>query len=102
MMWTVFETQKIFLDDSIMPWLNNETKLFANYMGMTSGRRVDDLSLTTYGSFAMLTTSSAQRVYFREYKKLDWLLGMLGGGLLALYLIFWVLNNFASTLKQKK
>lgn len=71
-------------------------------MGATGGQIIDDLNLITYGSFAMLTTTSIQRVYFREYKKLDWLLGMLGGGLLALYLIFWILSSFASTLKQKK
>lgn len=71
-------------------------------MGATGGQILDDLNLITYGSFAMLTTTSIQRVYFREYKKLDWLLGMLGGGLLALYLIFWIFSSFASTLKQKK
>jgi hypothetical protein len=40
-------------------------------------------------------------VVFRYYRKLDWLLGMLGGGILLLFLFFWIPCNYLNTVKQK-
>jgi len=52
------------------------------------------------GTGAFIATDILQRVYFREYKKLDWILGMLGGGIFLLFLIFWVVCNYYATQKQ--
>ena len=40
-------------------------------------------------------------IIYRDYKKLDWLIGLVAGGIFMLYLLFWVLCNGFNTLKQK-
>ena len=53
------------------------------------------------GTMSVLGTSNRNNISFRTYKKLDWLLGMLGGGFFLLYLFFWVPCNYINTTKQK-
>lgn len=84
-----------------MPWYNNITKIIPVWEGLSDGRALDESNAQIQGTATFIATQISQRIIFREYKKLDWLLGMLGGGIFLLYLIFWVPLNFISTLKQK-
>lgn len=84
-----------------MPWINNETILFPQWMGVTSGLTTTSSSLQNSGFGTYFSIQDNQRVYTREYKKLDWLIGILGGGMVFLYIIFYVPFNFMATLKQK-
>lgn len=70
-------------------------------MGLTAGLATTSSSVQNSGFGTYFTIEDNQRVYTREYKKLDWLLGIIGGGMVFLYIIFYVPFNFMATLKQK-
>lgn len=84
-----------------MPWFNNVTYLYATWQGLTIGRQLTGDQIATSGVGTFMTVDTIQNIVFREYKKLDWLLGMLGGGIFLLFLILWVPCNFISTIKEK-
>lgn len=65
MTWALIETQKIYLDDSIMPWYNNQTLLFPQWLGLTSGRIADLAYLQAKGTAALLAIIAPQRVTYR-------------------------------------
>lgn len=89
------------MDDSIMPWINNNTFLTTRWLGHVNGVEAGEDQLLNWGIYSFITTNDLQHVVFRNYKKLDWLLGMLGGGFFLLYLFFWLPCNHISTTKQK-
>lgn len=100
-MFTLWETAKLYLDDSIMPWVNNQTLTYAQWLGKTDGIQLVSTGIESGAVAAFITTIPFQKLYYREYKKLDWLLGMLGGGIALLFLIFWMPCNFFATARQK-
>ena len=40
------------------------------------------------------TVTNGMQVAVRFYKKLDWLLGIIGGGMFLFYIIFWAVFNY--------
>lgn len=52
------------------------------------------LSAAINGVQVTLTESKFSIIAYRYYKKLDWLLGIIGGAMLLFYIILWVPCNF--------
>jgi hypothetical protein len=63
--WALIETQKIYLDDSIMPWYNNQTLLFPQWLGLTDGRIRNLANLQAQGTASLLAIIAPQRVTYR-------------------------------------
>lgn len=95
------ETSKNYLDNSIMPWYNNNSALIMKWMGRVGGYTNTLTSVLSFGAAGFIAVSPEQRIVFRNYVKLDWILGMLAGGILILFLIFWVPCHFISRIKQQ-
>ena len=87
-----------------MPWWNNDTSLSIEWLGLTDApdslQRTND-QLNSNGFKVMLTADGSQRILLREYRKLDWLIGMLGGGIFLIFLIGWAACRWISTSKNK-
>jgi len=65
MTWALIETQKIYLDDSIMPWYNNQTLLFPQWLGLTDARIKNLDGIRVGGTSSLLAIISPQRVTYR-------------------------------------
>lgn len=83
-----------------MPWYNNQSSIFSQYKGRIGGYTIDMINVQSSGTAAFIATDVVQRVYYRDYKKLDWIIGMLGGGIFILFLIFWTVCTCYSSEKQ--
>lgn len=62
-----------------------------NYQGT---KTLNVQSASTNGVQSTFTVTNSMQVAVRFYKKLDWLLGIIGGGIFLFYLIFWVIFNY--------
>jgi Sec7-like guanine-nucleotide exchange factor len=83
------------MDNSIMPWRNNKNITVMSYAGDYQGQAVlTTQTMSDNGVQQTLVVMSSLEVAVRFYKKLDWLLGIIGGGIFLFYLIFWVFFNF--------
>ena len=74
------------IDDSIMPWRNNRNITTLNWDGE------QQYVVTNYNWYGVMFDDSLE-VAVRYYKKLDWLLGIIGGGMFFVFIIFWRLFN---------
>jgi len=90
------------MDDTIMPWYNNQTYTFMAWDGITSGQYFQQDWITSLGIGTFLLHYPKTEIVFRYYRKLDWMIGMLGGGIFILFLLFWIPCNYINTVKQKK
>jgi hypothetical protein len=88
--------QKTYVSDiSIMPWWNNVTKSGLVWMGQTEHYlSVDLTTAATLGIETYFGIGPDGVITFRYYRKLDWLLGIIGGGMLLFYLILYVPCTF--------
>lgn len=77
------------MDDSIMPWKNNRNVTTMNWNGDFAGK-----AALTFNQVGMSGFKDSFKIVdkvqyaVRFYKKLDWLLGIIGGGCFLFYLIF--------------
>ncbi len=97
----MLEKSKMYLDNSIMPWWNNITNDYISWLGITQGYNPSMSTISFFGINAMIVTGEAKQIFFRYYKKLDWLLGMLGGGIFLIFLFFWFPCHTFAVIKQK-
>jgi hypothetical protein len=85
------------MDDSIMPWRNNRNLTLMSYTGNVKGTDALNLqSAAVAGAQQMLRIGNTLEVAVRFYKKLDWLLGVIGGGMFILFAICWVVFSWYS------
>lgn len=74
------------MDDSIFPWKNNRNISTLSWNGEQRYRA------GISAEYSVMFDDS-QVVALRYYKKLDWLLGTIGGGIFFIFIIFWCLIN---------
>jgi hypothetical protein len=74
------------IDDSIFPWRNNRNISTLNWNG-------EQRFVTKTNSQYSIFYDDSQIVAVRYYKKLDWLLGIIGGGIFFFFVIFWCIFN---------
>lgn len=48
-----------------MPWYNNETFLFTEWLGLTRGSIIEDINLQTGGTAALVAILPNQRINYR-------------------------------------
>lgn len=85
------------MDDSIMPWRNNRNLTLMSYSGNLKGTGALKLQAAAVsGAQQQLIISNSLEVAVRFYKKLDWLLGVIGGGMFILFAICWVVFSWYS------
>ena len=89
------------MDDTIMPWYNNQTYEFMAWDGFLEPAFILEEDISYYGLGSFLYHYPKTEVIFRYYHKFDWLVGVVGGGIFLLFLIFWVPCNYINTVKQK-
>jgi hypothetical protein len=87
----------VLMDDSIMPWRNNRNITLMSYSGNLKGvTALNTQTAATSGTQQTLRVANSLEVAVRFYKKLDWLLGVIGGGMFLLFAIFWVVFSYYS------
>lgn len=83
------------MDISIMPWKNNKQTSYLVWLGdLIHDYALDPLEAGRYGIDVFLTQGQYQLRTFRYYKKVDFLMGVVGGAMLLFYLILWVPFNY--------
>lgn len=90
-----------YSDISVMPWYNNLTMTNLYWSGRIAGTILDESTLSTYGPQSLLVPLKYQLIAFRYYKKLDWMLGVIGGGMFLMFLILWVPCSYISRSMSK-
>lgn len=93
--------KKYFIDDSILPWWNNRTYDNLFWAGKVSGSDGNQIMLESLGYFSDLYTFTEYRYSYRYYKKLDFILGMIGGAVFLIFLFFWVVFTYFNRTLQK-
>jgi len=91
------------MDISIMPWVNNITEQGLVWLGKSMV--IAQPSPTTSALNGLEVDWSFDEYHiasYRYYKKLDWLLGIIGGAMLLFYIILWVPCNYINRNKHKK
>ena len=82
------------MDNSIMPWRNNRNYTLVSYTGNFKGiSALNAQTAALNGAQQVFQVTNGLEVAVRYYKKLDWLLGTIGGGLFLFFAIFWPVFN---------
>lgn len=83
------------MDISVMPWKNYKDVTNLVWTGdLINDYVLGQYDAARYGVEIMLTPGSKQLRAFRYYKKLDFLVGIVGGAMLLFYLMLWVPFNY--------
>jgi hypothetical protein len=83
------------MDNSIMPWRNNLNYTLMSYTGNFKGNSaLNAQTASLNGAQQVMQVTNDWEVAVRYFKKLDWLLGTIGGGLFLFFAIFWLVFNF--------
>jgi hypothetical protein len=83
------------MDNSIMPWRNDRNVTVMSYSGNFKGTSALNIqTAATNGVQQKFQVVNSMEVAVRFYKKLDWLLGIIGGGMFLFFAIFWQVFNF--------
>lgn len=93
--------KKYFVDDSILPWWNNLTYQNAYWTGKAFGMDIPENYVVYYGFLADYAIFTDYHYSYRYYKKLDFLLGMIGGAVFLIFLFFWVPCSYVNRTLQK-
>lgn len=87
------------MDDSLLPWFNYKQRTGPAWYGTMLGAPKISSSTTLLGVRNGFVASRYQNQVFRYYKKVDWLLGIIGGAMflffIVLYLPFYYLNQWS-------
>ena len=84
-----------------MPWRNNRIETFTAWYGESHTSFVYEENILHDNVFAVNYFSSQKEVSFRYYKKLDEMIGFLGGSIFILFLIFVTVFRCYNLNKQK-
>jgi hypothetical protein len=80
-----------------MPWINNVTQNNLIWLGeVNTIYYLDPGTAAINGIQVDFSLMNYSVVSYRYYKKLDWLLGIIGGAMLLFYIILWVPCNFVN------
>jgi hypothetical protein len=92
------------MDISIMPWNNFQTQSNLVWLGQIYNAVLLTLEDSgRYGASVYISEYIYQIRTFRYYKKVDFLVGVIGGAMLLYYLILWVPFNYINkTLHQMR
>lgn len=78
-----------------MPWINNITKSNLVWLGQIyTYAQYIPTDAAKVGVEVAFSQYMYQIVAYRYYKKLDWLIGIIGGAMLLFYIILWIPCNF--------
>jgi hypothetical protein len=78
-----------------MPWWNNVTTSGLVWLGQShTVEQLDPSTAVTAGIEVDFSLEKYNLMTFRYYRKLDWLLGIIGGAMLLFYLILWAPCTF--------
>ncbi len=66
-----------------------------------TGIDLSAMSIATYGFFTQFFVFTDYHYSYRYYKKLDFILGMIGGAVFLLYLLFWIPLSYVNRTLQK-
>lgn len=91
----IFSMRNTTMDLSIMPWRNMKNASNMVWLGeIYNYYLLDPESAARYGVIVTMSEHLYQIRAFRYYKKVDFLLGVVGGAMLLFYLILWVPCNY--------
>lgn len=93
--------KKYFVDDSILPWWNNRTYVNVYWQGKALGTDASAGTVVVYGFYSDYYVFTDYHYSYRYYKKLDFILGMIGGAVSLLYLMFWTVFSCINRTFQK-
>lgn len=83
------------MDDSILPNRNYRNVSVISWSGNYQGTKAQSLEgASTSGVQSAFTVTNGMQVAVRFYNKLDWLLGIIGGGMFLFFIIFWAVFNY--------
>jgi hypothetical protein len=97
----IYWQKQSFVDDSILPWKNNITHQNMVYSGKSFGFSATESQAVIYGGLIQTYVQNQQYTQYRFYKKLDFIIGMLGGGIFLIFLFFWVPFSYINRTLQK-
>lgn len=84
-----------------MPWWNNNTYTHLFWTGTSEGLDVQQQVIFTVGIFIDYFTDDEFRYSYRYYKKLDFLIGTIGGAIFLIFLMFWLPFSYINRTLQK-
>jgi hypothetical protein len=91
----IYEIRNTTMDISIMPWKNMREVSNLVWMGELYNMYLLDLQdAGRYGVTLSISEYRYQIRTFRYYKKVDFLMGIIGGAMLLFYLLLWVPFNY--------
>ena len=90
-----FSIRNTTMDLSIMPWRNSQNHSNIIWLGQLYNQGLlTPEDAAREGVYTYFTQESYQIRSFRYYKKIDFLVGIIGGAMLLFYLILWVPFNY--------
>jgi hypothetical protein len=95
--WTdvFFTVKNTTMDVSILPWNNYQTKSYISWNGQfLTSRLLGEISASKNGVEVGFAPSDDNINSYRYYKKIDLIIGYIGGAMLLFYLILWVPFNY--------
>jgi hypothetical protein len=93
--------KKYFVDDSILPWWNNRTYSNVYWAGKAGGADTSQQFVEVIGYFNDYWVFTEYIYSYRYYKKLDFILGMIGGAVFLIFLFFWIPCSYVNRTLQK-
>jgi len=77
-----------------MPWWNKKVISSLAWFGVVKGIPKNSTTVVSPVPKVDVTTINFQDKIYRYYKKIDWLLGIIGGGMFLFFLVLWIPCNF--------
>lgn len=93
--------KKYFIDDSILPWRNNQTYSSIYWDGGASGKDIPEAFVVNVGFIVDYYVKPVYYYAYRYYKKLDSILGMIGGACFLIFVLFWIPFSYINRTLQK-
>ena len=91
------------MDDSLLPWFNYKQKTYPAWYGSMQSSPRNTSNLNSTGVRNGFIASPFQNQVFRHYKKIDWLLGIIGGTMFLFFIVLYLpLYYINQGLKQGK
>jgi hypothetical protein len=93
--------QTSYFDDSIFPNFNNKTVTNFVWNGNPKGFARNASAVLSNSIRIDYIASTYNTLQYRYYKKIDWLLGIIGGGIFLFYFIAWIPCTYINRTFQK-
>ena len=78
------------MDDSLLPWFNYKQKTYPAWYGSMQSIPRNTSNLNSTGVRNGFIASPFQNQVFRHYKKIDWLLGIIGGTMFLFFIVLYL------------